>query len=484
MIHHPNKAFNSITVLIIIVLLVTVAAACGSTISMKQPEEINMADMSGHAGHVQGAGAGSPAVAASCAEMTEAPSNAPVKRFELTAAVTEIELNNGKKVEAWTYNGLTPGPELRVQEGDRVVVKLTNRDVLRGVTIHWHGVVLPCSQDGVAGVTQDAVWPGESFTYEFIAKHSGTYWYHSHQRSSQQAQKGLMGRLIVEPKASAFSYDRDYAVTLQKLEDRHVLTNGRAGGLALDAEPGETVRLRLINAYNRVQWMGVAGAPFRVVSMDGQDLNRPGLLEGQWVGIGGGQRYDLLFTMPASGKVRIYSKQEEKWSVTLGEGVEPEKLAKDAPVFDFTAYGKPKDDGITPDMNFDRTYTLKLGPVNINGNSGHQVPPLIVKEGEWIKVRFEHLVGGDEHPMHLHGHLFKILSKNDKPLTGSPIYADSVMLFEGDVYEIAFKADNPGLWMEHCHNLGHAFVGMTMMVNYEGVTTPYRVGTKSGNLPD
>jgi FtsP/CotA-like multicopper oxidase with cupredoxin domain len=86
--------------------------------------------------------------------------------------------------------------------------------------------------------------------------------------------------------------------------------------------------------------------------------------------------------------------------------------------------------------------------------------------------------------MHLHGHLFKVLTKNGKPLTGSPIYADSILLFRGDVYEIAFHANNPGLWMEHCHNLGHAAAGMMMMVNYEGVTTPYRVGTKSGNIPD
>ncbi|WP_051251255.1 multicopper oxidase family protein [Paenibacillus harenae] len=483
MINRSKKTFNSITMLIVIILLVTVAAACGSSISLKQPEEINMGDMSGHASHAQGGGGAAADNAASCAEKTEPASNAPVKQFELTAAVTKLTLNNGKKVEAWTFNGSTPGPELRVQEGDRVVVKLNNKDVKKGVTIHWHGVVLPCSQDGVAGVTQNAIWPGESFTYEFVAKHSGTYWYHSHQQSSQQANKGLIGRLIVEPKTSSFTYDRDYAVTMQKLEDKHVLTNGQTGGLHLDAEPGETVRLRLINSSNLVQWMGVAGAPFQVISMDGQDLNGPGLLEGEWVGVGGGQRYDLRFTMPASGKVRVYSKEESKWSITLGEGAEPEKHREDAKTFDFTSYGTPKDDGITSDMAFDRTYKLVLGPIDINGKSGHQIPHLMVKEGEWIKVRFEHQMG-QEHPMHLHGHLFKVLSKNDKPLTGSPIYADSIMLFKGDVYEVAFKADNPGLWMEHCHNLGHAFVGMTMMVNYEGVTTPYRVGTKSGNLPD
>ncbi|MGM0884436.1 MAG: multicopper oxidase domain-containing protein [Bacillota bacterium] len=172
-----------------------------------------------------------------------------------------------------------------------------------------------------------------------------------------------------------------------------------------------------------------------------------------------------------------------RWQITFGEGQAPKKLDNDTSVFDFADYGTPKDDGISPDMKFDRTYNLVLGPVNINGKSGHQIPTLMVKEGEWVKVQFEHQLGS-EHPMHLHGHVFKVLTKNGKPLSGSPIYADSILLFKGDVYEISFQANNPGLWMEHCHNLGHAAAGMTMMINYEGVKTPYRVGTKSGNIPD
>ncbi len=167
----------------------------------------------------------------------------------------------------------------------------------------------------------------------------------------------------------------------------------------------------------------------------------------------------------------------------LGSGPIPEPLSKDAPQFDFTNYGTPLADGITNDMKFDRVYDLKLGILDINGKKFHEIPPLLVKEGEWIKIRFKHTFGGP-HPMHLHGHLFKILTKNGKPLTGSPIYADSVLLFSGEEYEVAFQADNPGLWMEHCHNLGHAANGMTMMVNYEGMTTPFRVGTRTGNLPD
>lgn len=475
-----------IGIALLVALLPLMTAACGMY-KLKYPEEINMADMdhhAGHAGHVDsGAGTEVSGNTVSCADMSEAPSTAPVRSFDLEAYQTKVDIG-GKSVSAWTFDGTTPGPELRVKQGDRVVVKLANKDIDSGVTIHWHGVVLPCSQDGVAGVTQDAIGPGESFTYEFVAKHAGTYWYHSHQQSSEQAQRGLIGRLIVEPREETPAYDRDYAVTLQKLADKHWLTNGKRGGEMLAAKPGERIRLRLINSSSDLQWMGVAGVEFQVVSMDGQNLNGPDVIRDQWIPIGGGQRYDVLIAMPeSSSQVKVYSRNKESLSVTLGEGAVPAKLDKKGAEFDLTAYGKPLDDGITADMAFDREYELVLGPLDINGKRFHEIPPIMVKEGEWIKITLKHDLGS-EHPMHMHGHLFKVLTKNGQPLTGSPVYADSVLLFQGDEYEIAFKADNPGLWMEHCHNLGHAANGMSMMINYEGVTTPYSVGTKSGNLPD
>ena len=100
--------------------------------------------------------------------------------------------------DAWTYNGTSPGPTLRVRQGDLVVVHLVNH-LSVGVTIHWHGVAVPNSADGVAGVTQDAVKPGQSYTYRFLAKDPGTYWYHSHQESFEETGNGLYGMLVVEP---------------------------------------------------------------------------------------------------------------------------------------------------------------------------------------------------------------------------------------------------------------------------------------------
>jgi FtsP/CotA-like multicopper oxidase with cupredoxin domain len=119
----------------------------------------------------------------------------------------------------------------------------------------------------------------------------------------------------------------------------------------------------------------------------------------------------------------------------------------------------------------------------INDKSFPDVPSIIVKEGDLVKLHFENDTGMD-HPMHLHGHTMKLLAKNGKPVLGSPIYLDTILVKPHETYDAAFKADNPGLWMIHCHNLAHSDYGMDMMVAYEGVTTPYQVGSESGNHPD
>jgi len=86
--------------------------------------------------------------------------------------------------------------------------------------------------------------------------------------------------------------------------------------------------------------------------------------------------------------------------------------------------------------------------------------------------------------MHLHGHVFTLLSKNGKPLSGSPVHQDSVLVGPHETWQVAFVADNPGLWMLHCHVLIHAASGLSMMVSYVGISTPYNMGPDSGNIPE
>src|SRR5262249_15686560 len=157
-----------------------------------------------------------------------------------------------------------------VNQGDRVQVTLVNH-LPESTTIHWHGVVLPNAEDGVAGVTQDAVLPGADYTYEFVARDAGTSWYHSHQQTEEQLPRGLSGSLVVFPTNQHELEQRDHTLTLHGSSGQ-VLVNGVADELHLDALPGETVRLRIINAVSPGMDGGpevpaLVGAPFQVVAL-------------------------------------------------------------------------------------------------------------------------------------------------------------------------------------------------------------------------
>lgn len=137
-----------------------------------------------------------------------------VNEFTVTAKESQWELTPSKTINAWTFNGTVPGQQIRVKQGEGVRVTLKN-EINEPVSIHWHGVPLSNTQDGIPGVTQDAVQPGEEYTYEFVADTPGTYWYHSHQNGVEQLDMGLYGTFIVESEDDA-NYDRDYKLVLDE----------------------------------------------------------------------------------------------------------------------------------------------------------------------------------------------------------------------------------------------------------------------------
>ena len=120
---------------------------------------------------------------------------------------------------------------------------------------------------------------------------------------------------------------------------------------------------------------------------------------------------------------------------------------------------------------------------SINGHLYPDMPMMTVREGDVVKVRISNH-SGKSHPMHIHGHHAIVLSRDGKPSTGSPWWFDSLEVRNGESFDIAFVADNPGIWMDHCHNLKHAREGMVTHLMYEGVTTPYKLGSDSGNEPE
>ena len=437
----------------------------------------------------------------------QAPATAAhVDHFTLTVQPGQLTLGSGITVPAWTFDGTAPGPTLRVRRGDEIVVTLVNH-LSFGVTIHWHGVRVPNSADGVAGVTQDAVKPGQTYVYRFIALDAGTYWYHSHQFSFEETTNGLYGMLIVDPATPTLHADVDYSVALHVWDgpnNQTVYTMNTTGGtLNQIARSGQWVRLRIVNTAEtpsgNPQLVTLVGAPFQVVSLDGHDLNGPQWLNGTPLPIGSAQRYDLYFQMPSHGSVALVTADDSQSYVrapalVMGQGSVPTRLPAITKWFDLTTYGTPAPDPITLQSHFDATYNIVLGnqlgtslgrmgmTYTMNGKVFPNTGMIMVKKGQLIKLHFDNQTNL-YHPMHLHGHVFTVLDQNGKPLTGSPVRQDTVLVPPHATYDVAFVANNPGIWMLHCHNFLHANWGMDMMVMYD-VSTPYAVGSASGNFPD
>lgn len=441
----------------------------------------------------------------------QAPRTAPnMKEFTLTAQNGVINLD-GTQVASWTFNGKSPGPALHVQQGDLVVVHVVNH-LAFGIAVHWHGINVPNSSDGVAGVTQDAIKPGQTYTYRFFADDPGTYWYHSHQLAYEETVGGLFGLLIVDPKTPTIHADVDYGVALHLWngpnEQSIFSIDDTTKVLNKAAKPGQWVRMRVVETSNTdssdPHVFTLVGAPFKVVSMDGHDLNGPQWLNETPIPIGTAQRYDLLFQMPAQSSVALITADEANSNkqflpapaIVIGQGKVPAKLPPMKPWFDLTTYGLATKDAITPQSHFDETSSIvlndsqngtsmgRMGTVyTMNGKVFPDTGMIMVNEGQLVRI---HLDNQSQlyHPIHLHGHTFTVLTRNDKPLTGSPIHLDTVLVPPHTTYDIAFVANNPGIWMIHCHNFLHANWGMDMMLSYNGYSTPYTVGTDSGNFPD
>ncbi len=434
----------------------------------------------------------------------QAPQTAThVDEFTLIAQYAHLSFMSKGQADAWTYNGTSPGPTLRAHQGDLVVVHLVNHLTV-GVTIHWHGVAVPNSADGVAGVTQNAVKPGQTYTYRFLAQDPGTYWYHSHQESFEETGNGLYGMLVVEPARPVVHDDVDAALALHTWNNT-LAFNMSTGTQSINARPGQWVRLRLVNTDNSPHLLTLKGAPFLVAALDGHELNGPTPLTALPVSIDAAQRYDLRFQMPQHGPVALFAangngQYQTPPRVLIGQENDFQSSISIPPmsqkVFDFTTYGHPAPDAIKPNSHFDVTYTISLGftfgfsnmrpgPVfTLDGESFPHTPMLMVRPGELVRLRFVNDANAGDHPMHLHGHTFTVLAKNGHPLTGSPVHLDTISVGPHETYDVAFYADNPGLWMIHCHNLFHANHGMDMMLVYPNISTPYSIGYASGNFPD
>ena len=212
--------------------------------------------------------------------------NDGVKEFHLIAEQIEHEFAPGTKIKAWGYNGSTPGPTIEAVEGDRVRIYVTNK-LPEHTSIHWHGILLPWGMDGVSGLTQPPIKPGETFVYEFTLNQHGTHMYHPHADEMVQMAMGMMGMFIIHPKEELSpAVDRDYAVLLHNWAvhpgtyrpDPNVMSEFDLWTMnskvfpaieSMVAQTGERVRIRVGNLSMWNHPIHLHGVQFELTGSDG-----------------------------------------------------------------------------------------------------------------------------------------------------------------------------------------------------------------------
>ena len=223
------------------------------------------------------------------------------KQWELTASVIEWETEPGTVLEAYAYNGTVPGPQLRAEVGDRVRIILHN-ELPEPTTIHSHGLIVPNEMDGVPVISQPAVMPGETFTYEYTVRNAGSHMYHSHFMADHQVPMGLLGAFVVtDPGATNEpAADIDYTMILNDGPLGFTINGkGFPATEPIAASLGQTIRVRYMNEGLQIHPMHLHGIPQLVIAKDGYALPAPHYED--TVLVAPGERIDVIVEATEAG---------------------------------------------------------------------------------------------------------------------------------------------------------------------------------------
>lgn len=444
-----------------------------------------------------------------------------VTTVDLTAAPTILDLA-GTAAATLAFGGV-PAPVIRLAVGDTLRATLRNQ-LEANTSVHWHGLALRNDMDGVPPVTQAPIGPGGQFVYEFVTPHPGTYWFHPH--VGPQLDHGLYGALIVDDPNEKVSWDDEWVLILDDWLDGVTATPdevladlsagmGNAGGMGdmfmrmgnmlmgatsdllggdagdvyyphylingkppadpaqFTGTPGNVVRIRLINAGSDTAFrFAMGGHTLTITHADGFPVEP---VEVDSILLGMGERYDVQVTL-GDGVFPVVAEAEGKRDrafalVRTGSGTAP---MSDVEVSELdsrqvgtaqnlTATAEVALSRTTPDRLIDVSLTGGMAAYDwgIDGRRFDMTDPLrdvhAISRGERVQLR----IRNDTkmwHPFHLHGHTYQH--------EGGGPRKDTSIIMPGRTLTVEFDADNPGLWIAHCHNIYHAESGMTTVFGY------------------
>ena len=411
-----------------------------------------------------------------------------VLEVNLEAKPAELEILPGKKTTVWTYNGQLPGPLLRAQVGDRVIVHFKN-SLPVATTVHWHGLRVSNEMDGSPGLTQPPIEPGGEFRYEFVLKDAGTYWYHPHFDSAVEVGRGLYGPIVVEDPNDPKVFGDDLVLVLSDMsldddgqplpddnggefgvlfgrEGSTLLVNGKVRP-HLKVRAGKQQRWRVINAA-RARYFNLRMPGHRFTRLGGDNGLAARSEDVYSIVVTPGERTDAVFTPadpPGSHKVLQWVPVDRGYGSTFNRPRE-DLLAIDtvdappvapAPIPETLRTIEPIDVSGAKEQRLAFTIGIdgKSVVMGFNGVAYEHAQPLEARIGE---TQVWNLVNDTDfaHPFHLHGYFFQVLDD-----TRVPEWKDTVNVPSKSALKIAVKFDErPGMWMYHCHILEHADAGM------------------------
>jgi FtsP/CotA-like multicopper oxidase with cupredoxin domain len=441
----------------------------------------------------------------------------PTRNLHIRAEAAEVEVAPRYPYRTWVYNGKFPGAEIRVKEGERLHIIVEN-NLPEETTVHWHGVPVPNPMDGVPGLTQSSIKPGEQFIYDYVASPTGTYLYHTH--VGLQLDRSLMGPLIIEEKQPHIQYDRDYVIVLDDflpgapkplVTSGSIMGNGSNGmmggmmsgmgrgqrgmmgggmmgvemphyaGLMMNAHlpedpvvfetrKGERLRLRFLNSSGASTYrVAIGGHRMAITHTDGRPV-KPFTVDSFHIGMG--ERYDVLVEASNPGAwwiagaplqqdlppARAILRYRDSAQGTPTRNSLPDRL-ESGHLLDISELESLEAlPSAEPDQKFD--FVLSGGMMSsawtMNGEAYPDAAPVEIHEGGWVRVRMtNHSMM--LHPMHLHGHFFRVANVLKDTVIVPPMMGRR---------SLQFLADNPGRWLFHCHNIYHMEAGMAREVRY------------------
>lgn len=408
---------------------------------------------------------------------------------------------------------------LRIKKDQPFNVRLKNSLTIP-TSVHWHGLILPNDQDGVAFITQYPIYPTQFYQYQFPLTQSGTFWMHSH--LGLQEQKLLSAPLIIYDAEDTRIADQEVIVffadfnfqspsaTYQDLRcknyakenmmsnnshEKHTsdlvdveydayLTNYRTlrDPQIIDVHPGTHIRLRFINGSSATNFFINLGAlTGEAIAVDG---NRIKSFSSSHFELADAQRIDVVVKIPDEGGAFPLLAQAEGTNRQTGlilatKNAKVPKISETAEkkAGPLTNAQESKLQALHPlsSKKADKQLVVELGgnmstyTWTINGQAWPESTPLIVEKGQRIEMIFKNNTSMS-HPMHLHGHVFQVKSIDEKKFEGA--LRDTVLVTPHSTLTIQFDANNPGVWPLHCHILYHLEAGMFTVIRYANFQQP------------